>query len=218
MFEPVLDWSVPSHQYMVSAWSESVTPPFAWTDITYLLNKHHVSWAYYHEGIVDEDIAPEEGVPRTPGTWNPLARFTDVQEDHQLGNIQNAKNFFEAAAAGDLPAVSWVVPTEQDSEHPPAFTTNGQAWVTKVINAPIASPNWNSTAIFLSWDDWGGLYDHVVPPKVDRYGYGLRVPGLVISPYAKQGYIDHQVLSFDAYLKFIEDAFLGGQRLDPKTD
>jgi phospholipase C len=79
-------------------------------------------------------------------------------------------------------------------------------------------PDWSSTAIFLAWDDWGGFYDHVVPPKVDALGYGLRVPGLVISPWAKRGYVDHQTLSFDAYLKFIEDDFLGGARLDPKTD
>jgi len=63
-----------------------------------------------------------------------------------------------------------------------------------------------------------GFYDHLVPPMIDQNGYGLRVPGLVISPYAKQGYIDHQTLSFDAYVKFIEDDFLNGQRLDPKTD
>jgi phospholipase C len=79
-------------------------------------------------------------------------------------------------------------------------------------------PDWNSTAIFLAWDDWGGFYDHVVPPQVDENGYGLRVPALVISPYAKKGYIDHQTLSFDAYLRFIEDDFLGGARLDPSTD
>jgi phospholipase C len=80
------------------------------------------------------------------------------------------------------------------------------------------SKSWASTAIFLSWDDWGGFYDHVKPPLVDENGYGLRVPGLVISPYAKRGFVDHQILSSDAYLKFIEDDFLGGQRLDPKTD
>jgi phospholipase C len=79
-------------------------------------------------------------------------------------------------------------------------------------------PDWDSTAIFLAWDDWGGFYDHVAPPAVDGQGYGLRVPGLVISPYARTGYVDHQTLSFDAYLKFIEDDFLGGQRLDPATD
>lgn len=69
----------------------------------------------------------------------------------------------------------------------------------------MAGPDWSSTAIFLAWDDWGGFYDHVAPPNVDQNGYGLRVPALVISPYAKSGYIDHQALSFDVYLKFIEE-------------
>ncbi len=90
--------------------------------------------------------------------------------------------------------------------------------MTTVINAIMQSPDWSSTAIFLAWDDWGGFYDHVVPPVVDANGYGLRVPGLVISPYAQSGLIDHQQLSFDAYLKFIEDDFLGGARIDPTTD
>jgi hypothetical protein len=82
----------------------------------------------------------------------------------------------------------------------------------------MTGPDWKSTAIFLSWDDWGGFYDHVKPPVVDQNGYGLRVPGLVISAYARRGYVDHQTLSFDAYVKFIEDDFLHGQRLDPRTD
>ena len=90
--------------------------------------------------------------------------------------------------------------------------------MTRVINALMRSPDWNSTAIFLAWDDWGGFYDHVPPPAVDANGYGLRVPGLVISPYARRGFIDHQTLSFDAYLKFIEDRFLAGARIDPRTD
>jgi phospholipase C len=94
----------------------------------------------------------------------------------------------------------------------------GQSYVTALINAVMKGPNWKDCAIFLSWDDWGGFYDHVVPVKVDVNGYGLRVPGLVISPYARFGFIDHQTLSFDAYVKFIEDDFLGGQRLDPRTD
>jgi phospholipase C len=79
-------------------------------------------------------------------------------------------------------------------------------------------PDWKSSAIFLAWDDWGGFYDHVKPPVVDKQGYGLRVPALVISPYARRGYVDHQTLSFDAYLKFIEDDFLHARRLNPKTD
>ena len=151
----------------------------------------------------------------TPGIWNPLPWFDTVQADHQLGNIQDVDKFYTAAKKGTLPAVSWVVPSGEVSEHPPAPVSYGQSYVTSLVNAVMHSPDWDSTAIFLAWDDWGGFYDHVVPPTVDQNGYGLRVPGIVISPYAKQGYIDHQTLSFDAYDKFIEDDFLGGQRLNP---
>ena len=114
--------------------------------------------------------------------------------------------------------MSWVVPSGPVSDHPPANIEAGQAYVTSLINAVMHGPDWDSTAIFLAWDDWGGFYDHVTPPSVDQNGYGLRVPALVISPYAKTGFIDHQTLSFDAYAKFIEDDFLAGQRLDPNTD
>src|SRR5438552_582144 len=102
-----------------------------------------------------------------------------------------------------------------------AFTTRvAQAWPSsiRVVNAVMRSPDWSSSAIFLTWDDWGGFYDHVPPPNVDLQGYGLRVPGIVISPYAREGFVDHQLLSLDAYLKFIEDDFLGGARIDPRTD
>ncbi len=75
----------------------------------------------------------------------------------------------------------------------------------------------DSAVIFFAWDDWGGFYDHVVPPTVDENGYGLRVPGLVISPYARKGIIDDQTVSFDA-LKFIEDMFISSQRIDRATD
>jgi len=106
------------------------------------------------------------------------------------------------------------------SEHPGSKSTihTGMAYVTRLVNAAMQGPDWNSTAIFLTWDDWGGFYDHVVPPRIDGNGYGLRVPAMVISPWAKAGWIDHTTLSFDSYLRLIEDRFLGGQRLDPKTD
>jgi phospholipase C len=198
----------------------------AWTDITYLLYLHHVSWAYYVQGGTQPDCTNDTALTcssvlqnaKTPGIWNPLPLFTDVHADHQLQNIQALQSYYAAAKAGTLPAVSWITPSGANSEHPPASVHQGQAYVTSIVNAAMKSPDWNSTAIFLTWDDWGGFYDHVTPPQADQNGYGLRVPSILISPYAKQGYIDHQTLSQDAYLKFIEDDFLGGARLNPATD
>jgi phospholipase C len=201
-------------------------PDYAWTDLTYLLHRAGVSWAYYVFKGTEPDCEDDAAVactavqqgPRTPGIWNPLPYFDTVRQDQQLGNIESLSNFFADAKAGTLPAVSWIDPNGRVSEHPPSLVSAGQTYVTGLINAIMRSPDWDSTAIFLSWDDWGGFYDHVRPPVVDANGYGLRVPGLVISPYARRGFIDHQTLSHDAYVKFIEDDFLGGQRLDPRTD
>jgi phospholipase C len=111
-----------------------------------------------------------------------------------------------------------MIPNWAVGEHPRSSIRDGQAYVTTLINSIMRSPCWSTTAIFLSWDDFGGFYDHVPPPEVDENGYGIRVPGLVISPYAKRGFIDNQLLSHDAYAKFIEDDFLGGERLNPATD
>ncbi len=202
------------------------TPSYAWTDLTYLLHQQHVSWRYYVMKGGQPDCAddaatsckPKAQSAKTPGIWNPLPYFTTVRKDGQLGNVTSLRNFFGAARDGTLPAVSWVVPNDRVSEHPPSRVSIGQAYVTRLVNAVMRSPDWSSTAIFLAWDDWGGFYDHVDPPKVDGAGYGLRVPAIVISPYARRGYVDHQTLSFDAYAKFIEDDFLGGRRLDPTTD
>ncbi len=200
-------------------------PHYAWTDLTYLLFKNNVSWRYYVQSGTEPDCAndatdcaPVNQDAKTPGIWNPLPYFDTVKEDGQLDNIIDVTNFYRAARTGRLPAISWITPGGQNSEHPPALVSDGQAWTTRLINAVMKGPDWNSTVIFLSWDDWGGFYDHVEPPVVDQNGFGLRVPGLVISPYAKKGFIDHQILSHDAYVKFIEDIFLGGQRLDPMTD
>jgi len=247
MYEPNASWSLPEHLFQVSEWSAACTNPlnpfsctnalqdpnpsdgqlhYAWTDLTYLLHRYGVSWAYYvfqgTEPDCEDDsamsCAPVQQGPKTPGIWNPLPSFTDVAQDGQLSNVQTLSNFFTAAKTGTLPAVSWIDPNGKVSEHPTALVSAGQTYVTGLINAIMQSPDWDSTAIFLSWDDWGGFYDHVVPPVADVNGYGLRVPGIVISPYAKAGMIDSQTLSHDAYNKFIEDDFLGGQRLDPATD
>jgi phospholipase C len=198
---------------------------YAWTDITYLLHKSGVSWGYFITPGGEPDCvggnancASSPFSVGTPDIWNPLPSFTDVRQDDQLGNIQDVSHFLRDARAGALPEVSWIVPDQQHSDHPPASIANGQAYVTNLINTVMAGPDWSSTAIFLVWDDWGGFYDHVLPPVVDQNGYGFRVPSLVISPYARHGFIDHQTLSFDAINKFIEDDFLAGQRLDPATD
>ena len=200
-------------------------PDYAWTDLTYLLHKAGVSWGYYVFPGTEPDCADDDPtcpsvyqMPQTPGIWNPLPWFDTVKDDGQLGNIQAISNFYAQAAAGTLPAVSWVIPNGMVSEHGPALVSAGESYVTGLVNTVMSSPDWKSTAIFLSWDDWGGFYDHVAPPRVDVNGYGLRVPGIVISPYARKGFVDHQVLSQDAYVKFIEDDFLGGLRLDPATD
>jgi phospholipase C len=206
--------------------SQGRPPIYAWTDLTYLLHRNGVSWGYYvvtgSEPDCENDAAmscaPVPQNANTPGIWNPLPYFDTVKADGQLGNIQSVDHFYAAARSGRLPAVSWVVPSGEVSEHPDAPISYGQSYVTSLVNAVMRSPDWRSSAIFLTWDDWGGFYDHVVPPTVDENGYGLRVPGIVISPYAKAGYIDHQTLSFDAFDKFIEDDFLQGRRLDPKTD
>ncbi len=247
MFEPNASWSLPSHLFLVSEWSAKCSTPgdpascvnaldgpsgvnvskndYAWTDLTYLLYKNKVPWAYYLSEGTEPDCEDDallctqkKQTVNVPGIWNPLPAFDTVKEDHQLQNIKPVDKFFDDVKSGHLPAISWIVPEQTVSEHPPANISVGEDYVTSLINAAMQGKDWDSTAIFLAWDDWGGFYDHVVPPKIDENGYGLRVPGLVISPYAKEGYIDHQTLSFDAYVKFIEDDFLGGKRLDPKSD
>jgi phospholipase C len=254
MFESDTSWSLPSHLFLVSGWSAKCqrkgdplscypavqdpgTPPgepgnttgevpdYAWTDLTYLLHRFHISWGYYLAKGDQPDCgddamycAPVPQNAKTPGIWNPLPWFDTVRQDHQLSDIRPLADFYKAAEQGALPSVSWVTPAQSVSDHPPARITAGQAYVTGLINTIMRSPDWNSTAIFLAWDDWSGFYDHVKPPSVDGQGYGIRVPALVISPYAREGYVDHQTLSFDAYLKFIEDDFLHGLRIDPRAD
>jgi phospholipase C len=253
MFESAATWSLPAHLFIVSGWSARCSnkdpmscvnelqaperlildsngtptqvPTYAWTDITYLLHKKKVSWAYYLDEGTQPDCANDamfcEEQPQrasVPQIWNPLPWFVTVQQNNETANVQSLDNYFVAVKTGNLPQVSWITPNNRDSEHPPSSLATGQAYTTSIINAAMEGPDWNSTAIFLAWDDWGGFYDHVIPPQVDINGYGLRVPALMISPYARKGYIDHQTLSFDAYLRFIEDDFLNGARLDPSSD
>jgi phospholipase C len=204
---------------------EPPVPEYAWTDITYLLFQHGVTWRYYvaggtvpdcEDGRMTCDAGPQNRA--IPSYWNVLPWFDDVIADNQVDNVTDTADFFVDLTAGKMAAVNWLVPSDEQSEHPTALISRGQAYVTKIIDAVMRSPFWSSTVIFLTWDDWGGFYDHVVPVPVDGNGYGLRVPGLTISPWVKPHTIDHHVYSHDAYLRFIEDIFLNGERLDPATD
>jgi phospholipase C len=208
-------------------WDYGKRPVYAWTDLTWLMDEQHVSWRYY----VGNDTCDAPPCPSTGRKYyatsynrNPLPGFSSFADRQGDGgswddNILPDSDYLSAAADGTLPDVAWIAPAANVSDHPggPSTIRTAMAYVTRLINAAMRGPEWGSTAIFLTWDDWGGFYDHVMPKKFDAMGYGLRVPGLVISPWAKQGSIDHTVLSFDSYAKFIEDRFLSGARLDPKT-
>jgi phospholipase C len=250
MFAPVDSWTLPSHLFMLSAWSAACpdrsnpmscrtdinlsdkslrwdygeAPIYAWTPITWLLDKQGVSWRYYvGNDTCDDPPCPDTGRKfyATSYNRNPLPGFTtSKQRDGYSESVRPVDEYLSAAADGSLPSVTWIAPASNVSDHPggPSTIRTSMAYVTRLINAAMEGPDWGSTAVFLTWDDWGGFYDHVRPPRVDNMGYGLRVPALVLSPWAKRGYIDDTTLTFDSYLRLIEDRFLGGQRLDPKTD
>ena len=248
MFAPTDSWTLPSHLFLFSGWAASCSDPldpmtcrsninlnkqsqryhygdapvFGWTDITYLLDKADVRWNVF----MGKGTCLEKPCKRTPGPYgitvvskNPLPGFVDVVQANDYSHFKTHERFMEQARAGTLPSVSWIVPGNRASEHPGsgAPIREGQAYVTRLVNSVMRGPDWRSSAIFLTWDDWGGFYDHVQPPVVDQNGYGLRVPSLVISPWVRRG-VDHHTYSFDAYLRLLEDLFLGGQRLDPMTD
>lgn len=196
-----------------------------WTDLTYLFGKAGITWRYFvSEGYESDcDNLPRRCVMREPGPgtpmlWNPLPEFKTVHKAGRLDQIQTMPHFWDSLRSGRLPDVTWIVPSEPESEHPAARVSVGQAFVTNIVNHIMRSSLWRDTAIFVTWDEWGGFYDHVVPPVIDGQRVGVRVPGLVISPYAKGGYIDSRTATFDSYVKFIEDLFLQGRRLDPTRD
>jgi phospholipase C len=234
MFESVASYSLVSHLYILAAqsggfvtpklnwralsrWHGSTPKQFKFPEIASLLGDGGIDWKYYVTSgkLPDTDDAhvvgsqnEREQHPYEYSHWNPLPHFPRVmKKPSQRRRLVDTSEFYENAKNGKLPQVCWVIPSAEVSEHPPADVRRGMAYVTGVINAVMQSPNWESSAIFLAWDDWGGFYDHVPPPKIDREGYGIRVPALVIGPYVKQGFIDHDVHSFDAWLHLLEERF-----------
>lgn len=160
-------------------------------------NAAGVTWAYYAEPA---------------GTfayiWSTFDSIRHIRYSKQWRtNVRRTDTFNADLKKGRLPAISWMTTYLKYSDHPPASICLGQEWVAKEINTIMRSPYWKSTAIVLTWDDFGGFFDHVRPPVVDGQLMGPRVPTIVISPYAKPHYIDHRQYDFRSVLKFVEATF-----------
>jgi phospholipase C len=168
-----------------------------WNSMANVLDDAGVSWKYYASKLLDS------------GLWEPYEALKYVRygPDWNTNIIAPQSQVLNDAADGNLAAVSWVTPSHADSDHPAYQSDTGPSWVASVVNAIGESPYWNSTAIIILWDDWGGWYDNAPPPQLDYRGLGFRVPCLIISPYARAGYVDHTQYEFGSILKFIEEVY-----------
>jgi phospholipase C len=175
----------------------SVYPCFNFDTLADRLEERGLGWKYY---------APSQD--QSGYIWSALdaikhIRLTSLWTKH----VVPTERFVQDAKNGTLPEVSWLVTSVAQSEHPPASVCMGENWTVEQLNALMQGPEWDSTAVFLTWDDFGGFYDHVAPPVVDKFGLGPRVPLLIISPWVKRGHITHERLEFSSVLKFIEQRF-----------
>lgn len=184
----------------VAVWwsSTRIRPCFSSKTIVDEANAAGVSWKYY--------ASPLTG---TLGyLWNSLTSFRQIRFSRQWGaNISTQAGFSRDVATGRLPAISWLTPDLKTSDHPPESMCVGENWTVDQINKVMASPLWKSTAIILTWDDYGGFYDHVAPPNQGHYMLGPRVPLLVISPYARPHLIYSRTMDFRSILTFVERQF-----------
>jgi phospholipase C len=131
-----------------------------------------------------------------------------VRYSHQWGtNVTNTQNFVNDVKNNKLAAITWLVPDLRDSEHPIASECVGQNWTVDQINAIMQSAYWKNTAIILTWDDYGGFYDHVPPPRISPYELGPRVPTIMISAYSKPHHVSHRTFDFRSVLKYVEQTF-----------
>jgi phospholipase C len=161
-----------------------------------VLQRAHIPWAYY--------AAPPSDIGYLFST---LDAFSSIRHTSLwTTNVLNQSAFEQDARAGHLPAFSWLTPTYLASSHPPFSICWSENWFVAKMNALMHGPDWASTAVFLVWDDYGGFYDHVPPPKADTYGLlGPRVPFLVISPYARRGAVSHTTYDFASIVKTVEE-------------
>lgn len=175
----------------------TVKPCFTVPTMADTFQTHHISWKYY---------AP--GQYKSGYIWSSFDAVKSVRNTSLWKtNVPPETQFIKDVKAGKLPQVSWIVTSEQQSDHPPYSICVGESWAVKQINAIMQSTYWKNTLIVLTWDDFGGFYDHVVPPTQDHISLGPRVPTILISPYARAHTIDHHTLTFTSILKFIEDDF-----------
>jgi len=191
--------SIPGTSTYVWNDDNTVTQTFPCVDFTTLadeLQSAGVSWKFY---------ASLMGQPGYPFTT--MAAISHIRFGSLWNNVVDHALFNKDALSGNLPAVSWLIPTSGNDEHPPAGTCPGENWTVAALNAIMSGPDWNTTAVFIMCDDFGGFYDHVSPPVVDKFGLGPRVPLLIISPYAIAGKISHTQYEPSSILKFIEERF-----------
>jgi phospholipase C/archaellum component FlaF (FlaF/FlaG flagellin family) len=167
-------------------------PCFTFSTLADSLSAASISWKYYSDGKT---------------IWNPLDAIASIRQSDLWRNVVPSSQFITDATNGTLPSVSWMVADHHYMEHPGQSVCNGENWTVKQLNALMQGPNWGSTAVFITWDEFGGFYDHVPPPQTDEYGLGPRVPLLIISPYARPGYISHTEYEFSSFLKLVEERF-----------
>src|SRR5208283_533625 len=171
-------------------------PCFTMTTMGDVIDAAGVTWRIY---------SPQPG--HGGYVFNFGSYYNNLWSGSQRANDVSGKQFCSDLTQGQLPQVSWITPPIGGSDHPPFSITDGENWTVQQVNCIMNSPYWSSTLILVVWDDWGGFYDHVAPSDAGFFGYGIRVPLLVISPYAKPGYIGHKLYSFDSINKEIETVF-----------
>jgi phospholipase C len=174
----------------------AVFPCFDYLTMADLLDRSNQSWKYY--APIEGDLGGSEEAYQDD-------RNIRFSSDYETKVISPETGILTDVTLAPLPAMTWVVPAFENSDHAQEPTPTGPAWVSSVVNAIGMSGSWNSTAIFIVWDDWGGWYDHVSPPQLDDYGLSFRVPLIVVSPYAKKGYVSHVQHEFGSMLKFAEE-------------
>jgi phospholipase C len=175
-----------------------VYPCFDYLTAADLLDAKGVIWRYY---------APADGADNFSLSAYQAIRHIRFGQDWEDNVISPQTQVLTDIANGELAQVTWIVPDFAHSDHPGSGSKEGPDWVASIVNAIGNSPFWKSTVIFISWDDWGGWYDHVDPPKVDAMGPGFRVPLLIVSPYARHGYITHVNHEASGFITFIEHNF-----------